>query len=350
MKLWHSAVLISAMLGASLSPLYATEVEVKLPAGYAAAQLLSPGTGPVLQHYRSQLDSQLKRLDDQYQLKAKQAAYQRSTQDLAASRSRLDQRLASLRQDCIARIHVKIVSASLTDLGSSSAMGDINFYYSVTNNTGRIIGALIYHPTVGQLKIPTASSLYLDLIDFTSMRFGLPSGATLSNQGVHPEQFSFFAENLSQSQIAMLKRDVNAGLNLQIEDVKFLRQTGYKGQTQELSFEEAYAGEIRPYRDATNRAEAALKSNQQLADEARANLNAAKQSHEALFASEAKTLLNSAQRYRAKTTTFTAVKPGTYYLFASGQRGQALFEKVTIKADRHQTIKAGRGGANPFIP
>jgi len=350
LKLWHSAILISAMLGASLNPLNAAEVEVKLPAGYASAQLLSPGTAAVLQHYRSQLDRELKRLDDQYQLKAKQAAYQKATQDLTASRARLDQHLAKLRQDCIARIHVKIVSASLTDMGSSSAMGDINFYYSVTNNTGRIIGSLIYHPTVGQLKIPTASSLYLDLIDFSTMRFGLPSGTSLSNQGVHPEQFSFFAENLNQSQIAMLKRSLNSGLTLQIEDVKFLRQTGFKGQTQELGFEEAYAGEIRPYRDAVNRNEAAVKSSQQLADSARAALNAAKQSHEAVFTSSATSLLAAAPRYSSTSSLFNNVAPGTYYLFATGKHGQALFEKVTIKAERHQKITAGKIIANPFRP
>ncbi len=350
MKLWHSAFASVLLMTAGLSPAWATEVEVKLPAGYASAQLLSPGTGAVLKHYRSQLDRELKRLDAQFQLTQRQAELEQAELKLATSRTQLNQQTAMLRQASIARVRIQTHSAAVTDLGSSSTMGDIDFFYTVTNNTGHIVGSLVYQPMVGQLRIPTTSNLYLDLIDFATMRFGLVPGASLSNQGFHPERLSFFAGELKGGQLAEIKRSIASDFRLEIVDIKFLRQTGYKGQTQELSFDEAFAGELGPLRAAVSQAERELARARELAAETSRGLAAAKQQDVSRFAQAAGILQISSRRYQASQARFTGVEPGTYWLYAKGPGGWAIFEKVWIHDARRQKIKSTNMRPDPFKP
>lgn len=347
MKFYCSAVLLLAGLALGL-PAQATEVAVELPAGYGAPQLLSPGTDAVLRHYRTQLDRELERLDAQYQLSQRQAALKQAELDLNSSRSRLSREAERLKQRSIAQVHVRIISAALTDLGSSSTMGDITFYYTVTNSTGRIVGSLLYRPVVGQLRIPTTSSLYLDLIDFATMRFGLAPGASLSNQGTHPENLSFFVGELKGEQLAQIKRSIATDFKLEVVDLKFLRQTGFKGQTQALSFEEAFAAELGPYRASVGRSERALSEARTLAAAAARGLNAAKQQHLGRFVQASATLQSAARRYQAGG--FSDVEPGVYWLYAKGPAGRVIFERVRVKAARRQAIEALSPRPDPFKP
>lgn len=338
-----------------LVPGYASaeRLQLKVPTGFQEVNLLSGGTGPVLKHLRGRLNAELKAFDAQYNVaglrQAAEAAKALSAEREAAYRNGG----RAIGEEYIAKLHLQITKVE-TNISSESSLGEIAFTYTITNTSDRIVSDIVYTPRIGELKIPVASKLVLDLIDPVTLKFGLAPGRSLSNRPDNPERLSFLLGEVSKENLAYIKAHVTTDFGLDIQDIHFMNAVGYKDQSRIMEVEQAFPVRLGVL-DAANKA-----ARQDAAAKAAAYANAqalydkAKQGTLDRFRESAQTLKKSAVRQREPVDkkgrcTFADVSPGIYYVYADSGSGMVVFQEVQVKRAREK-VKIEALVKNPFLP
>ncbi len=336
-------------------PAGAAELKLKLPSGTRDAVLLSAGTQAVLDHLHAGLDGKLAELDRRFGISALEQQQAGLEQTIAATTTQRKDRIHDIREEYLAKLDVKVLSARTEVSLESSSMGQIYFTYAITNRSDRTLAYLHYDPVVGDINIPTSSRLILELIDFESMLFGLAPGGTLSNAETAPEEFPFFAAELTQDQIDFLRKNINKQLKLHVSDLTFVKRVDYKGQVRELTLEQAFAGDLKKYDKRIADAEADLQTCRQKLEKARAGHAAEKKVLEEIFSRESSQLMEAALRQKSAsakndTYVFEDLAPGDYIVYARAAGDKAVFEKITLSGEGRTSINLSATRKDPFSP
>ncbi len=332
MRLLLPCICLMLLLPADI---HAARVVVAVPQGVQEVRLLSAGTASVLDLLRQRLQAQLKDSGVRTQVdRLEKEVAQASAAITSAEKSYADQ-IEALRKQYIRDISLTIHSAD-DQITPESALGEISFVYTVRNGSSRIISDITYRPLVGNLALPITSSLVMEFLNPKTLIYGLGPGESLSNQGGDPERFSFFLSELKGNEIKQIKASMPAGFSIQITDVHFVSQKGYKGQSKIMDVKEAFAGQLSAYQAAsqeakdshTRKTEALARAKKVYASETKGSLDE--------FRSRSSDLKRTSVRYRAevkptkRTATMDHVEPGKYFVYAPASRGKAAFQEVTV--------------------
>lgn len=348
------AVMLLCLLLLLPATVHAARLVATVPPGLTELTLLSPGTGAVLEFLKNRLDARLKTSRDRYQIERLEKDSKRAETAITAADKAYADRIEGLRRQYIDKIHITIHSAS-NQISPESALGDITFFYTAHNTSDKIISDIIYKPVIGDIALPITTSLVLEFINPKNLIFGLAPGESLSNKGSDPEHFSFFLSELKQQDIKRIQSSMPGGFSIQVTDIHFVSQKGYKGQTEVLGVKDAFPGLLNPYLAAVNRArqdERALRE-----ELARAKTLYEKETRDSIqeFRAKAHDLKKNSVRYRAPVdrkrnrVSLDSIVPGKYFVYASPGRGMAVFQQVTID-DGHNKLKIETLKKDPFEP
>lgn len=333
---------------------YAARLVVTVPRGIQEIRLLSPGTSAVLDFLKERLNVNLKSSSDRNQVERLEKEVQLAATAITEANKTHAEKIEALRKQYIDKVHITIHSAS-NHISPESALGDITFFYTADNTSDRIISDIIYKPVIGDIALPITTSLVLEFINPKNLIFGLAPGESLSNKGTDPEHFSFFLSELKAQDIKRIQSSMPGGFSIQVTDIHFVSQKGYKGQSGVMDVREAFPGLLGPYQAAVQRA--------QEQDRAlREQLSKAKKLHEREtresineFKAKAYDLKKSSVRYKGvvdqkkNRLSFEPIEPGTYIVYAPSGNGMAIFQEVTID-DGHNKLKIEALKKDPFEP
>ncbi|HOS96679.1 MAG TPA: hypothetical protein PLR71_00530 [Deltaproteobacteria bacterium] len=332
MRLLWPCICLMLLLPADI---HAARVVVAVPQGISEVRLLSAGTAAVLDLLRERLQIQLKDSSERTQVDRLEREVAQATAAITSAEKAYADQIEALRKQYIRDISLTIHSAD-DQITPESALGEIAFVYTVHNGSNRIISDITYKPQVGALNLPITSSLVMEFLNPRTLIYGLGPGESLSNQGGDPERFSFFLSELKGNEIKQIKASMPAGFSIQITDIHFVSQKGYKGQSKIMDVSEAFAGQLWAYRSAaqeardshTRKTEALARAKKVFASETKGSLDE--------FRSRSSDLKTTSVRYRASvkpkklTATMDPVVPGKYFVYAPATRGKAAFQEVSV--------------------
>lgn len=331
----------------------AERLQVTVPAGIKEVHLLSPGTGPVLDHLRGQLDADLKAFDAQYHVAdLKQAADAAKT--LSAERHEAYLKGSqSVGEQYIGKIHIAITKVE-ANISSESSLGEISYWYTATNNSDRIVSDVVYTPRIGKMKIPVASKLVLEFIDPMTLKSGLAPGRSLSSKADSPENLSFLMGEVSKQDLSYIKQNVTTAFGLDIEDIHFMNSIGYKDQSKSLNVEQAFQGRLKELELASIAAQREAEAKAVAYTQAKAAYDKAKEGTVKQFRTAAQSLKQSAVRATAQTDkkgrcVLADIVPGDYYVYAENGAGRVVFQAVQVKRAREK-VKIENLVKDPFLP
>lgn len=351
MKKWLVLGMGMLLMIPSLS--WAGRLQVTVPAGIKQVSLLSPGTGPVLDHLRGKLDADLKAFDAQYHVaELKQAAD--AAKALSAERREAYQKGGkSVGEEYIGKIHIAITKVE-ANISSESSLGEISFAYTATNNSDRIVSDVVYTPRIGKMKIPVASKLVLEFIDPVTLKFGLGPGRSLSSKADSPETLSFLMGEVSKQDLGYIKQNVTTAFGLDIEDIHFMSSIGYKDQSKVMDVEQAFQGRLKELELASSAAQREAEAKAAAYTQAKAAYDKAKEGTVKQFRTAAQSLKQSAVRITQPVDkkgrgVFSDIAPGAYYLYAEDGRGKVVFQAVQVQRAREK-VKVETLVKDPFLP
>ncbi len=211
--------------------LFAGSFQCALPPGIGEAYLLSEGTGAVLDHLKASYQAELEGAAAKHRVQELEEQASKAREALEAKRRAYDEKLSSLRREYISALAITLDSIEVSVSPSSSALGDVTFFYTAKNNSDRIITDITYRPLIRNISLSTTSSLVLEFINPATLISGIGPHETLTNRGHDPERFSFFISELSSQEIATLGKAGGRELDIEIIDMHFADRKGYKGQS-----------------------------------------------------------------------------------------------------------------------
>ena len=351
MRLLWFIVCLSVILPANA---YSARLNVTIPQGVTEVQLLSPGTASVLEHLKTRFKGQLKTIDEKYQVARLESEVKEASLRIDRAEKAYKDRIDELRKQYISKISITIHSAS-AQLSPESALGDINFSYTVKNNSDRIISKITYKPLLNKTTLAITSSLVLEFIHPKTLMFGLGPGESITNVGNEPEHFSFFLSELIGKDIKNVQSSLPGGFSIDIIDIHFVSQKEYKGQSKEMDVKEAFAAQLKPIQASFQQVQDELKAKTDTLSSARKLYEKETSGILKAFRAEMKDLKQSSVRYHAPVepkknrSMIESIKPGKYYLYASDVTRQAIFEEITIE-DGKNKIKIDTLKKDPFEP
>lgn len=349
----RSLIIAGILLLVPLSA-YAAKLIVTVPQEVSEVELLSPGTQAVLDHLKGRLNSQMKAMSDRCQLSRLEAELKASNHHAASSEKAYTDKIDGLRKQYIARVPITIHSA-IAQITSESALGEINFTYTVQNRTDKIISDIIYKPMIDKTPLPITTMLVLEFINSKSLIYGLAPGESLTNQGNDPEHLSFFLSELKDKDISRIKSAMPGGFTIEVTDIHFVSQKGYKGQTKIMDMKEAFADVLREYQNASRLAREDSKAKAEALANARALYERETRVYMNDFMSRSRELKRASVRYQGSVkpkknrVTIESIKPGRYYAYAKSASGKAFFREVIIEEGRNK-LKFETPRKDPFEP
>lgn len=333
---------------------YAAKLTVTVPQGVTEVKLLSGGTASVLGHYRGRLDADLKAAGERYQIGRCEAEVKKASQAVTDADKAYTDKIDQLRRQYIAKINVTVHSAT-AQITSASALGEISFVFTAANTSERIVSDIIYKPVIQGVPLPITTSLVLEFVNPKNLIFGLAPGESITNQDSDPEHFTFFLSELTESDKKRIQTSLPGGFSVEILDLHFVSQKGYKGQSKVMDVKEAFAGVLSAYEGAVRTARNAQAAATETLEKAKKLYASETSGSLAAFRTRSKDLRKASVRFSAPVdikksrATMDDVPPGTYYVYGSTPAGQALFEEVAIMRGRNKvTIESLK--KDPFEP
>lgn len=334
--------------------LSAARLQCTLPRGTTKMYLLSGGTASVLEHYKSQSDAQIKKLCTDYRIDALENQTARADSVIQEKKRLYAERVSNLRREYISKLKITLSSVHGSMTPSSSALGDVSYYFTAKNNSDRVITDITYKPLVDGKGLPTTTLLVLEFIDPVTLKSGLGPHETMTNIGHDPEKFSFFIGEISQDEMTNLKKDFAKRFGITIVDMHFSNQKDYKGQFKPQTFEEAFSAQLRPLQIAIAQAEAQDKTIKNANGQALREFTEQKDRilsslKKALYDLKKSSIRYSKSPDKKNRYTLDDVSPGTYFVYATDGNGKAVFEKVNV-GEKKQKITYTQMKRDPFLP
>jgi hypothetical protein len=333
---------------------YAARLTFTVPPGVEQVQVLSPGTAAVLDHIKSQFREKFKAIDEKYQVGRLGSEVKAASAKMDSTDKAYKGKIDSLRKEAISKVSITIQSANL-EITPQSALGEITYFYTVKNNSDKIISDVVYKPLIDKSPLAITSSLVLEFINPANLIFGLAPGETLSNQGHDPEHISFFINEIVGKNINQLKSSLPGSFTISVMDIHFLNQKGYKDQTKEMGVKEAFAGQLKPYETEYTQAKneyagktEELKNARKLYDN---DSKGIMKDFNAQLLSLKKASFRVHTQVDAKKNrgTINSIEPGKYYLYGTDSSKKAFFKEITIE-DGKNKIEINSLGKDPFLP
>lgn len=350
----HTAIIILMIFLAPQAALCAGGLRCTLPAGIAEAYLISGGAPAVMEHLRAEYESGLKALNAELKVEELDTQAKKAQDELEKRNQAYADMLASIRKKHLSSLSVTLEGIEASISPSSSALGDLAFFFTVRNSTDRIITDITYTPRVGGKPLPTTTSLVLEFINPETLISGVGPGETLTNRGHDPERFSFFISELTPEEIKALKTDAAKHFGIEIIDMHFANQKGYKGQVEVQDFLSAFSRQLKPLQHAIDQAAADVKTRKDAHAKALAAFTTGKERLEGQLKASLAELKKNSIRFSARPDkknrfVFDGVPAGTYCLYAPDGRGGAVFEEVAVSGRGRQDI-AAEMKKDPFVP
>jgi len=350
----RALLLIGAFLVLVPINAFTARLVATVPQGVSEVELLSGGTLAVLDHLKDKLSSELKAVSDLCQLGRLEAELKASAQKIEQSDKAYNEKVESIKKHYIGKVPVTIHSAK-AQITSESALGEINFIYTARNNSDKIISDITYRPLIDKVPLPITTMLVLEFINSKSLISGLAPGEELTNQGHEPEHLSFFLSELKAPDIARIKKANPSEFTIEVTDIHFISQKGYKGQTKAMDVKEAFAGVLSQYQGASQQAREDNKARAQALADAKALYETRTKGSINDFRTRSKELQKASVRYQGSVdpkknrATIESIKPGKYYIYAVSTQGKAIFREITIEEGKNK-IKLETPVKDPFEP
>jgi hypothetical protein len=350
MKKFSALSFLLLIIPVSLS---AARLQCTLPQGTSEMHILSGGTAAVIEYFRAQSDAQIMKLRTDYQIEALENQTTKADAVIQEKKKLYADRVSSLRREYISKLTITLRSIQGSITPSSSALGDVTYFFTAKNNSDRVITDITYRPLVDGKGLPTTTLLILEFIDPATMKSGLGPHEAMTNLGHDPEKFSFFIGEISQEELKNLKKDFDKRFGITIVDMHFSDQKGYKGQFKPQTFEEAFPGQLRPLQIAIEQAEthdkviknANAKALKEFTGQKNRILDSLKKSLSELKVSSIRYTASPDKKNRY---VFNDVSPGTYFVYASDGNGKAVFEKIAI-GEKKQKRTYTQMKKDPFL-
>jgi len=330
------------------------KLRITLPPGISRVELLSGGTAAVLDYLRERMDQQIQELNQHYQIQLRETELASAKKHLENTATAYRNEINAIRAEYLSKIILSVDSASAEISPESSALGEIDFYYTVRNNSDRIISSVIYTPKIGNDKMPTSSSLILELINPATLKYGVEAGKTISNKGFLAENFSFFIKELKKGQISLIKSKLQKEFSIAIVDLRFVNEIAYKGQFKEMDVIEAFQHRLGSLRQASEKAKelAAIKKDNY--EKALREYTGARDLVINEFLSAAAQLEKTSIRHTSTVnsnnkTTIENIDAGSYIVYAQKENGLAVYEVIEINTSKHEFV-INELIKDPFIP
>jgi hypothetical protein len=337
MKKFYVFLFLILIIPVSLN---AARLQILLPPSISQAYILSGGTAAVIEYFRSQADAKIMKLRTDYQIDALEEQKKTADSLIQEKKKLYADRVSNLRKEYISKLRIDLSSIQGSMTPSSSALGDVTYYFTARNNSDRIITDITYKPLIDGKGLPTTTILVLEFIDPITLKSGLGPHETMTNLGHDPEKFSFFIGEISQEDLNNLRKDFEKRFGIMVVDMHFSDQKGYKGQFNPRTFEEAFSAQLRPLQITVEHAEVHDKT---LRDANAKSLKEFTEQKKIILASLNKNfaeLKQSSIRYTASPDrknryVFDDIIPGTYFVYAINGTGKAVFEKI-VMGDKKQ--------------
>jgi hypothetical protein len=262
-------------------------------------------------------------------------------------------KVQAIRNEYISRISIKIDKVNPFISPESSATGEIEFTYTATNNSDKIIADIIYTPVVGKMEIQSPSKLVLDFIDRSSLKAGLAPGKTMTTTEKDPDRFTFLIGQMNKNDLAYVRKNVEKELSLKIKDIHFTNSIEYMDQSKLLTVEEAFPARLKDLTAINSSEKKSAEEDLNKYKKAQEECDAAKSISLLEFNREAGELKKSAVRYTSKAdkkgrAVFKEVAPGDYFIYGS-KDGRVVFQEISVKNSRLK-VKATELQKDPFKP
>jgi hypothetical protein len=346
--------LIALLILALPATMYAARLQCIMPPDLSEARLLSGGTVAVLKHYRDQSDAEFRKLRAEYQMDILEDQAKKAEALINEKKQVYDGKVAELRKNYLTMLEITIHSSQAAINPSTSALGDVTYFYTAKNNTDRIITDITYKPLIDGNGLPTTTSLILEFIDPQTLKSGLGPHETITNLGHDAEKFSFFIGEIPQEELKKMRSAFGKAFSINLTDMHFSTQKGYKGEIKPQTFGEAFSGQLRPLQIAVEQAEADAKAKRGTYSSAVKEFTARQTKTNSFLKKSLDDLKASSVRYSAKPDKkgryiFGDVAPGDYVIYASNGKGKAVFETITI-GDKKQKETYTQMKKDPFVP
>lgn len=323
--------------------LAAARLQLEVPSGMTDVYLLSSGTPTILKHLQDQLNLSLDQLSTKYQVETLKGQKEKATNLVKEKNLAYANKLASLQAKYIKSLSLNILSTDAEISPSSSALGDVSFFYSIKNNSDQIITDITYKPKIGGIILPTTSSLMLELIHPQTLKSGLGPRETISNKGHEPERFSFFIGELSKEELKKIQTYIKKDFTIEVVDMHFSKEKGYKGQVEVLEFDRAFNSQLKPLQIAIANAEADEQSKKISFSNAFSKFNNARETllnkHKKSLDDLKKTSVRFQMRPDEKNIcTFENIPAKKYVVYSSKKNGQALFTEINVEDGKNKLM------------
>jgi hypothetical protein len=353
--MFRKAIISLTIILFSASPAMADGVKVTaaVPPGIDEVSLMSQGAYEMLRYIRLKYESQIKGFEVLYKISDLKKEVDNAVLSSRNDSDTVAMKVQAIRNEYIPRLSIVINKVKPFISPASSATGEVEFTYTATNNSDRIIADIVYTPMAGNMEIQTPAKQVLDFVDRVTLKAGIAPGKTLTTTEAEPDSFSFLIGQLSKIDLVYIRENIEKGLSLKIKDIHFTNSIEYKDQSKVLTVEEAFPARLKDLVDRN-------KSESRLAQE---NLDKYKKAQEGFEAEKSKSLLEfkraagglkkSAVRYSSKAdrkgrAVFKEVLPGNYFIYGV-KDGQAVFKEISVKNSRLK-IKALELQKDPFKP
>ena len=341
------------LFAATVAMAEGAKVTATVPPGMDEVFLLSQGTAEMLRFIHAKYDSHIKGLEALYKISDLKNQVDNSIMTSRSDGDSVATKVQGIRNEYISRVSIIINKVKPFISPETTAMGEIEFTYTATNNSDRIIADIVYSPVIGKMKIQTPSKQVLDFLDRTTLKAGLAPGKTMTTTEADPDSFSFLIGQMNKNDLSYVRGNAERKLSLKIDDIHFTNSIEYKDQSKVLTVEEAFPARLKDM-------VARNSSEKKLAEENLINYKKAQERFEAEksaslleFNREAEELKKSALRYTSKAdkkgrAVFKEVLPGNYFIYAI-KDGRAVFKEISVKNARLK-IKASELQKDPFKP
>jgi hypothetical protein len=332
--------------------LTAARLQLEVPPGMTDVYLLSSGTPTVLKHLQDQLNLSLDQLNTKYQIETLKDQKEEATNFVKEKKQAYADKLASLQKLYMASLSLNILSTDAEVSPSSSALGDVSFFYSIKNNSDRIITDITYKPRIGEITLPTTSSLVLELIHPQTLKSGLGPKETISNKDHEPERFSFFIGELSKDELKKIQSEIKKDFAIEVIDMHFTKEKDYKGQTEVLEFERAFSSQLKPLQIAIAKAETEEQSIKTSLSNASSKFNKTKETVLNEYKKSLDDLKKTSVRYQIRPDEkniciFENIPARKYVVYSRKTNGQALFTEIAVE-DRNNKLMLNNMIKDPF--
>ncbi|HOO47770.1 MAG TPA: hypothetical protein PLM29_16180, partial [Deltaproteobacteria bacterium] len=314
----------------------AGRLQLEVPPGFSEVYLLSEGTSSILNHLKAKADAETAELSETHQVALLKERMDKASTLAQEKKKAYSGKFSSLRESYLKSLSVNIIGVDAEIYPSSSALAEVYFYFSVKNNSDRIVTDITYRPGIGDIILPTTSSLILEFIHPATLVYGLGPGQTLTNKGYDPEHFSFFIGQLSKEELKKIQENIKTHFSMEITDMHFTNKRGYKDQTQILGFRKAFESQLMNFQTAQEKAEADALKKKKAYDEAVNAFNHDRDALQRKLEDSLEDLKKASIRFTKSPDednrcVFDGIDAGNYLVYAKNAQGSALFTGITVE-------------------